>query len=346
MSTGVIIMADLSTTYMGIQLKNPLVAGASKLTSKLEKIKELEAAGVGAIVCASLFEEQIELERLRLHHELEGGADISHEMIDVFAHIEHGGPEQHFTWVKTVKESVDIPVIASLNAKTKDVWVKYAKALEATGVDGLELNFYFTPKDEHRPAQDVEQEQLDTLKAVKAAVNIPISVKLSYFYTNPMGFIKQLEAAGAQGVILFNRLFQPDIDFATEEHTANFNLSEPGAHRLSLRYAGLLQGNTNMTIVGSTGVHSAADVVKLLLAGANAVQMVSAFYLYGTDYARKVLPELDLWMEKHEYKTISDFQGKLSKNNVNDPFVYKRAQYVNLLLKSEELIGKLTQREG
>ena len=207
-------MVSLKTKYMGIELKNPVIAGASSLTDRLDTIQQIENAGAGALVLASLFEEQIQLERLKLEEELEQFDNLHAEMADVFPNLEHAGSEEHLTWVRKAKETVGIPVIASLNAVNRETWVEYARQLQGTGVDGLELNFFATPSDFDTDGADVETEQLGILQEVKKAVSVPISVKLSIHYTNPLKLIKKLDDIGVDGFVLFNRFFQPDIALA------------------------------------------------------------------------------------------------------------------------------------
>jgi len=268
-------MADLSTTYMGIKLKNPLILGACNLVTKPEVIKELEAAGIAAIVYKSLFEEQIQLESLQLDEEENEYNDRHAEMITTFPDVPHAGPKEHLFNLKKLKENTSVPVFASLNALYEPSWVEYAKALEETGIDGLELNLYATPGYFEVGASSIEEKQYQIVKSVKKAVNIPVSVKLSPFYTNTLNFIKRLDEAGVNGFVMFNRFFQPDIDIENEVFHFPWELTQPRDIQLSIRYAGLTHGNIEGSICGSRGVYSAEDVIRLLLAGADAVQMVS-----------------------------------------------------------------------
>jgi dihydroorotate dehydrogenase (fumarate) len=325
---------------MGITLKHPIIAGASKLTANMEKIQSLVKHGASAIVCSSLFEEQIQLEKHKLEEDIAGAQHLHPEMLDVFPHVDHGGPKEHLLWLKKTKDAVDVPVIASLNCVNKETWVEYAKKIEETGVDGLELNFYYTPKSFAVDAKTIEDEQVEILKAVKAAVSIPVGIKLSTFYSNPLHVIKRFDEAGADGVVLFNRLFQPDIDIEEEKHMVNFHMSNPHDIRLAIRFAGLLFGEVHMPIAANNGVFTGADVVKVLLAGASAVQVVSAVYERGFEQIEKMVDELSMWMKHHNYTAINDFKGTLSKQATADPFVYDRAQYVDLLLKSDTLMKK------
>jgi dihydroorotate dehydrogenase (fumarate) len=329
-------MATLTTKHMGVSLKNPLILGACNLSNNIDKLKEAEEAGVAAMVFRSLFEEQIQLENNELSNQLEAYDERNAEMINLFPKIEHGGPKEHLYNLKQVVDTLSIPVFASLNAVYRESWIDYARLLEETGVAGLELNFFAIPRDFDRSGHDVINQQIDILKAVKAAVNIPVSVKLSPFYTNVLKTIKDMDAAGADAFILFNRLFEPDIDVEAEKHVSPWNLSTHSDHRLSIRYIGLAYGNLNASLAANNGVYEGMDMVKMILAGATAVESVSTFYHNGVGHATDMLKELEEWMDRKEYATIEDFRGKLSSNSINDPFVYKRAQYIDLLLKSEE----------
>jgi dihydroorotate dehydrogenase (fumarate) len=329
-------MATLTTKHMGITLRNPLILGACNYSNNIDKLKEAEEAGVAAVVYRSLFEEQIQLEEYELDNQLEAYDERNAEMIQLFPKIEHGGPKEHLFNLRQVVESLSIPVIASLNAVYKESWIEYAKLLEEVGVAGLELNFFAVPRDFNKSGHDLIQQQIEVLKAVKAAVKVPVSVKLSPFYTNVLKTIKDMDEAGADAFILFNRLFEPDIDVEAEKHVSPWNLSTHSDHRLAIRYIGLTYGNINASVAANNGVYEGIDMVKMILAGATAVESVSTFYHNGLSYATDMLRELEDWMDRKEYKTIEDFRGKLSSNSINDPFVYKRAQYIDLLLKSEE----------
>lgn len=329
-------MATLTTTHMGVTLKNPLILGACNLSNSLEKLKEAEQAGVAAIVYRSLFEEQIQLEDNELSAQLEAYDERHAEMINLFPKIEHGGPKEHLHNLKQVVDAVSIPVFASLNAVYKESWVEYSKLLEEVGVAGLELNFFSVPRDFDKSGHDLILQQIEFLKAVKAAVKIPVSVKLSPFYTNVLKTIKDMDGAGADAFILFNRLFEPDIDVEAEKHVSPWNLSTHSDHRLSIRYIGLTYGNLNASVAANNGIYEGIDVVKMILAGATAVEAVSTFYHNGVAHATEMLKELEDWMDRKGYENIEAFRGKLSSQSINDPFVYKRAQYIDMLLKSDE----------
>ncbi|MGQ7869083.1 dihydroorotate dehydrogenase-like protein [Sunxiuqinia sp. sy24] len=333
-------MADLSTTYMGLKLKNPLIIGASNLVNKPEVIKQLEEAGVAAIVYKSLFEEQIQLESLQLDDELHEYEERHAEMTSIFPDLEHAGPKEHLFNLKTLKKNTSVPVIGSLNAIYETSWVEFAKELEQTGVDALEVNLYATPGYFETTGKSIEDKQIQIVKSIKKAVKIPVSVKLSPFYTNTLNFIKKLDEVGVDGYVLFNRFFQPEIDIEQELFHYPWDLSHEKDHQLSLRYAGLLYGNIDASVCASRGISCTKDVIKMLLAGADAVQVVSAIYRNQPPFVAKVLRELADWMDAKGYKSLDDFRGKLSRKNLKDPFAYQRAQYVEILMKSEEVFKK------
>ncbi len=333
-------MADLKTKYLGIDLKNPVIIGASNIVTDIKNIKIAEENGAAAIVYRSLFEEQIQLESAQMDDELHEYDERHAEMVSLFPLIEHAGPEEHLMNLRKVKESTGIPVIGSLNAIYKETWVEYARLIEQTGVDAIELNFYYVPRDMSTDGGSVNEKQIDILKAVREKVKLPVSVKLSPFYANPLNIVSLMDKAGAGGFVLFNRLFQPDIDTDREEHYTPSNLSVPEDNRLALRFTGLLYGKINGDICSSTGIYTGKDVAKMLLAGAKCVQVVSTLYRNKMDYLKTIIADLSSWMDSKGYKKIDDFRGKLSNEKLNDPFVYKRAQYIDLLLKSDKIFKK------
>ncbi len=337
-------MANLSTTYMGLTLKNPLVLGASNMVTDIEQVKKAEKAGVAAVVFKSLFEEQLQLESLQLDEDLHEYDYRNAEMERIFPEIEHAGPKEHLLAVRKLKESISIPLIASINAIYEPTWVEYAQMLAENGVDGLELNFYRVPISSDANAKSIEEHQIKMLKQVKEAVDIPVSVKLSTFYTNPLNFIAKLNKAGADGIVIFNRFFQPDINIDKEEFEFPWDLTREGDYQVTLRYAGLLFNKLNGSLVANRGIKTSAEVIKMLLAGADATQLVSTFYKNGVGYAETILKELEDWMDKKGYKSLNDFKGKLSKESINDEFVYKRAQYIDILRNSEEVLKKYPMR--
>jgi dihydroorotate dehydrogenase (fumarate) len=323
---------------MGIELDNPIILGASNLVTDLDNLRRAEEDGAGAIVYRSLFEEQIQLETFQLDEKLNEFNDLYAEMVQIHPNIVHAGPDEHLMNLRKARESLTIPLIASLNAINKDTWIKYARLISETGVDGIELNFYQIPLDFEKTAKDIEDEQISTLIEIRKNISIPISVKLSPDYSNILNFIKKLDKAGAGAFVLFNSFFQPDIDITTEKHIKTSHLSNERDYKKSLRYAGLLFDNIKADICSSHGINSGEDAVKLLLSGATCVQVVSTVYKNGLKHISTMKKELEDWMDIKNYKSIDDFRGKLSRKRLTgNPFVYKRAQYVELLLNSEEI---------
>lgn len=330
-------MSDLKTTYMGIELKNPIVIGASNMAGSIEHLKHLEKAGAGAIVYKSLFEEQIQLENFFEEEAMNEYNDRHAEMINIYPDMKDSGPAEFLANLKRAKEALSIPLFASLNCVYKETWVDYAKQIEETGVDGLELNFYAVPREFGVTSQEIQEEQLQIAGAVKEALKIPVAVKLSSFYTNPLRFAYLMDGTGIDAMVMFNKLFQPDIDTENETMSFNFNKSGKGDYRLPLRYMGLLHGKVKANLVANSGILEGKDVVKMLLAGADAVQVVSTLYQNGLDYLKTIISDLEKWMDAKGYKSIDEFRGKLSKENINDVYAYKRAQYVDIVMKKTEL---------
>ncbi len=336
-------MVDLKTSYMGLKLKNPVIVGASNLMLDLKNIKKMEKAGAAAIVYKSLFEEQIELEKLQLDDMIEEYSERNAEMVNIFPRMEHAGPLEYLVKLKKVKQSVSIPVIGSLNAVNRNTWIEYARKIEETGVDGIELNLFYIPRDTGRDGILVENEQLEIVKTVVGSLSIPVAIKLSSFYSNPLNLVKKMDLLGPGGFVLFNRLFQPDIDTGKQEQSFPFRLSSPGYHRLPLRFTGLLCGNINADICSSSGVFEAEDVIKLLLAGTSCIQCVSTLYKNGIGHIGTMLEEIGEWMKDKGYKSLGDFRGKLSLKQQKDPFAYQRAQYVDLLIKGKPVIKRFNR---
>ncbi len=335
-------MANLKTKYMGLELKNPVIVGANNLTTDIDNLKRIEKAGAAAIVYKSLFEEQIQLENLELYERTTEYEERNAEMITLFPNSksESKYPAYHLLKLKKAKEAVSIPVFASLNAINSETWVEYAKKIEETGVDGIELNFYTVPEKFDGEFEDVEKKQIETLIEVKSAISIPVSVKLSPFYTNPLKLISDMDKAGANGFVLFNRLFQPDIDINTERHVFPNSLSNTEDKRLPLRFAGLLYGNTKASICSSSGIFNGQDVVKMILAGADCVQIVSTLYLNQIEVIGSIINEIEKWMDSKGYNTIESFRGKLSQKNSESKLPYHRAQYIDFMLSTSEIFKK------
>ncbi len=331
-------MINLATNYMGIELKNPIIAGASSMSSDLNMLKKLEEAGAAAIVYKTLFEEQINLEGAQFDDQLNSMAGLHAEMTSLYPKLQFAGPEAHLVNLRKAKETLGIPVIASLNCLYDNTWIEYARLIEKTGVDGIELNFYFVPGDFEAEGKSIEDVHLDLVKTIKSKISIPVSVKLSSFYSNPLNFISKLDKAGVSAVVIFNRMFEPEINVQELKHVAPFYLSHEGDYRLTLRYAGLLFGNIKAQVCANTGIYQGKDVVKMILAGADCVQVVSTLYKNKPEHITTMLDELTSWMELKNHNSLADFRGNLSKKELKDPFVYKRGQYIDLLLGSDQLI--------
>lgn len=328
---------NLSTKYLGIELKNPIIIGASNLVTDIEMLKKLEQAGAAAIVYKSLFEEQIHLENLEME-QLVGGINERHaEMATDITPDFDAGPEAFLLKFAEAKKALTIPLIASLNAIYDDTWIEYAQKLEAAGADALELNFYNNPKDFEMDGKSIINAELDIIDIVKKNVSIPISVKLSPFYTNPLFAFNEMDKKNVDGFVFFNRLFHPDINVNTEKMSFPYNISSEFDIRLPLRYVGLLYDNINADICANRGIFNGEDVIKMILAGANVVEVVSTVYKNGPEHISTMLEEMKIWMSSKNYNSLEDFRGNLSKKNVKDPFAYRRAQYVDILMKSDEI---------
>jgi dihydroorotate dehydrogenase (fumarate) len=335
-------MANLKTNYMGLELKNPIIIGASNLVTNLDNLKRIEKAGAAAIVYKSLFEEQVQLENLDDYELKTEYEERNAEMATLFPNSkkENSGILEHLMELKKAKQSLNIPVFASINAVFNETWIEYAKKVEETGVDGIELNLYTVPEKFDIGNENIEKTQIKILSDVKSVVNIPVSVKLSPFYTNPLQFISDMDEAGADAFVLFNRLFQPDIDIQTEQHHFPYSLSNVEDNRLPLRFAGLLYGNTKASICANSGIISGSDVVKMILAGADSVQIVSTLYLNQIEVITSILDDLEKWMDSKGYKTIDSFRGKLSKKNSVNKLPYHRAQYMDFLMNTSQVLKK------
>jgi dihydroorotate dehydrogenase (fumarate) len=335
-------MADLRTKYMGLELKSPIIAGASNLVTDIHKLRKLEEAGIGAIVYKSLFEEQVELENLELF-ELRTEYEHRHaEQVTLFPNSQAvpESPDDYLLNLRKAREAVSVPLFASLNAVSDEVWVEYAAKAADTGVDGLELNFYSLPDESGDDRATIEKKQVETLRKVKAAVKIPVAVKLTPYYTNTLRFIAELDRAGADAVVVFNRLLQPDIDIFSETHTMPYNLSSSEDNRLPLRFTGMLHGSVGASVCTSTGVYSANDVIKVLLAGADAVQVVSTLYRNGVEVVKSMNEEIEKWMDGHGYAAIDSFRGKLSMKKSDNKLPYTRAQYIDFMMNSGDIMKK------
>lgn len=332
-------MADLSTTYMGIALKNPVTVAASALSSKVDNILRAEEAGAGALVIRSLFEEQIRHEIGELDEALSQGANSYAEALSYFPAISHGEAKEHLFWVERTRAATSMPLIASLNAVSPGRWVAYAKQLADTGVNGLELNYYRVEADSARGGAAAERQMLDIVAAVRANVQLPIAVKLSPFYTSVGNVIQSLEECGVNAVVMFNRFLQPEIDPDKETVLHEMTYSTSAEMRVPLRWIGLLYGKLSLDMAANTGIMEARDVVKALLAGATVVQVASTLFRNGIGHLARLTGGLNAWMDSKGYAAVEDFRGKLSQQGFEgDPVMFERAQYLDFLMSRQRWV--------
>ncbi len=326
-------MVDLTTSYLGLTLKNPVVASASPISKKLEGIQRLEAAGAGAVVMYSLFEEQITQESLALDHFLNRGTETFAESLTYFPDLQsyNIGPEDYLELIAKAKKAVSIPVIGSLNGVSSGGWVEYAKKIEEAGADALELNMYYVPTDPDLASQDLEQNYVNLVKDVRAQVRIPLAVKLSPFFTALPHFAGRLASAGANGLVLFNRFMQPDLDIETLEVSPNLQLSTPAELRLPLRWIAILYGRVDCDFALTSGVHSGQDVLKAMMGGAKVAMLASELLHNGVGRISEILEDMTAWMTTYEYESIQQMQGSMSQRAVAEPAAFERANYMKAL---------------
>ncbi|MBZ5727079.1 MAG: dihydroorotate dehydrogenase-like protein [Acidobacteriia bacterium] len=324
---------DLSTTYLGLKLKNPLVASASPLCEDVANVRRLEDAGASAVVLHSLFEEQIEVDSDELDRFIREGSENSAESITHFPEMTRRvmGPDAYLGHIVKCKQAVAIPVIASLNGTTTGGWLGYAKQMEQAGADALELNIYYIPVDANVSGEQVEQQYVELVKAVKAEVKIPVAVKLGPYFSSMGNVAKKLDAAGAAGLVLFNRFYQPDFDLEALEVVPNLILSNSYELLLRLHWIAVLYGSVKADLALTGGVHTATDVVKAMMAGAKVAMMTSALLKRGIGYLDTLSTELLVWMGEHEYDSIKQMQGSMSRNAVPQPGAFERANYMKVL---------------
>jgi dihydroorotate dehydrogenase (fumarate) len=324
---------NITTNYLGLTLKSPLIASASPLSESLDNLKRIEDAGAGAVVLFSLFEEQIRNEREMMNHFMTLGTESHAEAVSYFPEPDeyHTGPQQYLQLIRRAKEVIDIPVIASLNGVSIGGWTSFARRMEEAGADALELNVYYIPTDMNLSGQQVEQTYIDILKAVKAAVKIPVAIKLSPFFSNFAHMARDLDTVGADALVMFNRFYQPDIDIETLEVKPHVLLSTAQDLRLPLTWIGILFGKVKASLAATSGVHTSDDVVKLILAGANVTMMTSALLKNGIDHIRTVENGLQQWMADHDYQSVSQMRGAVSQMHAEDPSAFERAQYMRAL---------------
>jgi len=324
---------DLSTTYLGLPLKNPVMPGASPMVDKLDTVRRLEDAGAAAIMMHSLFEEQITSQQLAEFAHTEFSAGSSSEASSYFPQMADYalGPDKYLEQIAKIKETVAIPVIGSLNGISMGGWTDHARLIQQAGADALELNVYYVATDPNESGTAVEKRTLDILEAVKASVTIPIAVKLSSYFSSPGHFAKQLDASGAAGVVMFNRFYQPDINIEELEATPHLELSNSTELRQRLRWIAIIHGHIKANIALSGGVHSFEDIIKGIMVGADVVQVVSTLLKHGPEHLAGLLANLSRWMEDHEYESVDQMRGSMSLGHCPDPSVYERANYLRVL---------------
>jgi dihydroorotate dehydrogenase (fumarate) len=326
-------MMNLSTKYLGLDLKNPIIPSAGPLSKEIDNVKLMEDAGAAAIVLWSLFEEQIEHEELELHHHTTVHSDSYAEATSYFPDASEYklGPDAYLEYIKKLKETVTIPVIASLNGKSVGGWIDYAKQIQEAGADAMELNIYRLATDLTKSGADVDKEYIEIVKAVRAAVQIPIAVKLGPFFSSTAWIADQLDKAGANGLVLFNRFYQPDIDLENLEVVPNVLLSTPMAMRLPLRWIAILYGRINADLSATSGIYTEKDILKMIMAGAKTTQMLSSLLKYGIGHISEVITKLQYWMEVNEYESLDQMRGSMSYKNSADPAQFERANYMKVL---------------
>ena len=324
---------NLATSYLGLSLPHPLVVGASPIPDYMDLVRRAEDAGAAAIVMHSLFEEQISREQAATLQHLESPEESTAEAVTFFPRYEDFplGPERYLEHVRHIKESVRIPVIGSLNGVKPGGWLEYARLIEQAGADALELNLYFLPTSLNESAQTVERREIEIVKTVCEGVDIPVSVKLSPFYTSFAHFAAELVEAGARGIVVFNRFYQPDLNIEDLEITPRLQLSDPGELLLRLRWLALLRGRVEASLGCTGGVHSAPDVIKALMAGADIVQMVSVLLQHGPERLGEILAAMKQWLAEHEYESLDGLRGCLSFQKSPDQQALERVNYMKIL---------------
>jgi len=326
-------MMDLTTTWLGLPLKSPIVASASPLCESVTKIRRLEDSGVAAVVLPSLFEEQLTLESEAVDSDLSRGAESFAESLNYFPdlHTYNLGPDGYLELIRRAKQSVSIPVIASLNGVSPGGWVHYARLMEQAGADAIELNIYAIAADPRLHSAEVEQSYCELVRQVKACVRIPVAVKLSHFFSAPANMGMRLEDAGADGLVLFNRFYQPDFDLESLEVVPSLTLSRPEELLLRLHWVAILFGRVHVDLAVTGGVHGATDVLKSMMAGAHVAMMTSALLQNGISHAAVVLKEMTRWMEEHEYDSVRQMRGSMSQRSAANPAAFERGNYMRVL---------------
>ena len=324
---------DISTNYLGLKLKSPIVPSAGPLSSELSNLKQMEDAGAGAVVLYSLFEEQIEHEELELNYHTsvpaESYAEATSYLPDAFEF--RRGPEEYLEHIRKAKDAINIPLIASLNGKSIGGWVDYSKQIEAAGADALELNIYFIAADVNKRSEEVEKNYTHIVRRIRSEIKIPIAVKMHPFFSSTANMAKELSEAGANGLVLFNRFYQPDINLEKLEIEPDVILSTPMEMRLPLRWIAILYDRIKADLAATTGVYTAEDVIKMIMAGASVTQMLSSLIKFGIGHIADVITNLKNWMEENEYKSVIQMRGSMSYKNVADPAKLERANYMKVL---------------
>lgn len=326
-------MIDLKTNYLGLHLVNPIVPSASPLSRSLDSMKRLEDAGAAAVVMYSLFEEEIAHESAELDHYLHYGTESFPEALTYMPSAAEYNlePDAYVNLLRKAKESLGIPIIPSLNGITTGGWIEYAKHFEEAGADAVELNVYYIPTDQRLTSQDVEERYVDVLAAVKDTVKIPVAVKMSPYFSSLPNLAARLVKVGANGLVLFNRFYQPDINLDELEVVPGVILSDSEANRLSMRWIAILYGKMEADLAATSGIHTAEDVIKMIMAGADVTMMCSALLQNGAERIGKVLADMIHWLEEHEYESVAQMKGSMSQKSVADPAAFERANYVKAL---------------
>ncbi len=328
-------MSDLSTNYLGIKLKNPLVVSPSPLCDNIDNIKKMEDRGASAVVLHSLFEEQITLLSQELDSNLTYGSESFAEAITYFPDVGdfRMGPEAYLEHIQKAKQSVSIPIIGSLNGVSKGGWVEYAKKIQEAGADALELNIYFIPTDPNMTSDYVSNMYVELVKEIRKEVSIPLAVKIGPYFSSLPNVAKRLAEAGANALVFFNRFYQPDFDLDNLEVVPHINLSTSNTLLLRLRWVAILYGRIPVDFAITGGVHTAEDVVKSMMAGAKVAMMTSALLKYGIPHLTTVLKKLEQWLDEHEYDSIETMQGSMSQKSVAEPTAFERANYMHALTR-------------
>lgn len=324
---------DLKTKYLGMELKHPVVASAGPLSTSLDGIKRLEDAGASAVVLFSLFEEQIRYENESFDYLMEQGTERFAESLSYFPEVEeyHVGPDTYLDLIRRASEACDVPIIGSLNGITDHGWTEYAREIQDAGAAALELNVYYIPADLTITGREVEERYLQVVRKVKGAVTIPVAVKLSPFFSSMGEMAKRFVEAGADGLVLFNRFYQPDFDLDDLEVAPNLELSSPSEIRLPLLWIAVLYGRLNASLAATRGVQTGQEVVKYLMAGADVAMTTSALLRNGAGYLKTLVDELDAWMERRDYQSVEQMKGSMSQQKVADPSAFERANYIKVL---------------